>query len=64
MSFVTEQHDTKAATLQAALAWWEALRPVSWTLRQHLDNPTINAGSKVEKALATAVAKAVEAGAI
>lgn len=62
---IENQREAQAAALQAALAWWESRRPVSWTLRQHLDNPAVNAhGSEAEKTLATAVAAAVEVGVI
>lgn len=62
---IEKQRDAQAATLQAALAWWESRRPVGYTLREHLDNPTVNArGSKAETTLAAAVAAAVEVGVI
>lgn len=62
---IEKQRDAQASLLQASLAWWEARRPVGWDLRQHLDQPTVNAcGSEDEKALASAVAAAVEIGVV
>ena len=49
---------------RAALAWWEQLRPDNWTLREHLENPTLNTKSAAEQALAAAVAAAVSLGAV
>lgn len=46
------------------LAWWEELRPLGWSLRQHLDNPTVNTTSAAESKLAECVAEAVQCGAI
>lgn len=51
-------------TRLAALAWWEELRPLGWSLRQHLDNPTVNTTSAAESKLAECVAEAVQCGAI
>lgn len=62
---IEKQRDAQDALLQASLAWWEARRPVGWDLRQHLDHPTANAcGNESEKALASAVAAAVEVGVV
>lgn len=62
---IDKQREAQIDALQAALAWWEARRPVGWDLRKHLDNPTVNAhSSEPEKALAAAVAAAIEVGAI
>lgn len=62
---IEQQRDAQTEVLQASLVWWEARRPVGWDLRQHLDQPTVNAcGSDDEKALAVAVATAVEIGVI
>lgn len=62
---IEKQRDAQEAALQASLAWWEAHRPDGWDLRQHLDNPTVNAtGAEADARLATAVAAAVEIGVI
>lgn len=59
---IERQREAGEEVIQAALAWWENLRPVGWGLRQHLDNPTINTMSKSECELAKRVANAVEVG--
>ena len=41
----------------AANAWWKDNRPAGWTMRQHLENPTVNTTTDTEAALASAVAK-------
>ncbi|KVP75199.1 hypothetical protein WJ96_05430 [Burkholderia ubonensis] len=56
------QRERQSEVLQAALSWWEAHRPVSFDLRQHLDNPTVNMPTKTDQALASAVAAAVGVG--
>jgi hypothetical protein len=58
------QRSALEQTKRAALAWWEELRPFGWSLRQHLDNPTVNTFSKAESKMAECVAAAVECGAI
>lgn len=40
-----------------AIYWWETHRPLSFTLEQHLKNPTINTSSKAEEQLALSVAR-------
>lgn len=63
MGFMRDQRNAQSALLQAALSWWESLRPAGWDLRQHLDHPIVNAeGSEAETDLARAVASAVECG--
>jgi len=42
--------------IEAAIAWWEGKRPCSFTLEEHLENPTINVGkSTLARELAAAV---------
>lgn len=41
---------------RAAIYWWTAKRPQSWSSDQHHDNPTINCADDVERELAVAVA--------
>lgn len=43
----------------AAIRWWKQRRPVEWTHRQHLANPTVNTTTPSEQRLARAVAKFV-----
>jgi hypothetical protein len=60
-----KQRAASDSLLREALSWWEGHRPVGWDLRQHLDNPTVNAHStERDAALAQAVASAVEVGLI
>lgn len=61
---IDKQREAGDAVLAAALAWWEAQRPLGWDLRKHLDNPTVNTQSAAEHTLAQAVADAVEVGRI
>jgi hypothetical protein len=47
---------------RAAVKWWRLHRPFSFGLREHLANPTINAGyTPASSDLAKAVAKALQA---
>ena len=41
----------------AALCWWASLRPVGYTMEDHLKNPTVNTTSYAEERLANAVAE-------
>jgi hypothetical protein len=42
--------------IKAAIAWWEGKRPCEFTLEEHLENPTVNAGETDRShALASAV---------
>lgn len=61
---IDKQREVMEQTGLAALAWWEELRPLGWSLRQHLDNPTVNTTSAAESKLAECVAEAVQCGAI
>lgn len=47
--------------VDAALYWWRQHRPVAWTEREHLDNPTINCIGVTEKQLAFSCAVLAEA---
>lgn len=63
MNSSTKQDNALSRTLfENARHWWETLRPVAWTFRQHMDNPTINTTSPAEAALARTVVAAIEAG--
>lgn len=61
---IDKQREVMEQTRLAALAWWEELLPLGWSLRQHLDNPTVNTTSAAESKLAECVAEAVQCGAI
>lgn len=43
----------------AAIAWWEAKRPITWTEEAHLANPCINVSTWSESALALQVSRLV-----
>lgn len=58
------QRDALALLQRAALAWWEEHRPADWTLRAHLDSPTVNTHGPVENELAVRVATCVEIGSL
>jgi hypothetical protein len=45
---------------KAAIAWWKCHRPVVYTKKEHLKNPTINMPMFCEKKLARSVAKMIE----
>lgn len=51
----------ESAVLRAAIRWWEARRPVSWSKGRHAVNPKVNCSSDAEAELAMAVAAAVAA---
>lgn len=42
-------------------AWWKSKRPASWTVAEHLKNPTVNTRGKEEYDLAMEVARLIEA---
>jgi hypothetical protein len=46
----------KTKLLLATLAWWDQQCPVSWSVTQHMDNPTVNCVTAIESNLAQAVA--------
>jgi hypothetical protein len=48
-------------TLKAKL-WWEAHRPLSYSLDNHLADPTVNLHTKEEKNLALTIANMVKLG--
>jgi len=48
------------AVLRLAIGWWRGHRPLSFRLKDHLENPTINLSFGREKRLAKAVAKMTE----
>lgn len=50
-------HAATNQILGAAHVWWAGRRPLSFTLHQHLQNPTVNTCGDAEKALAQAVAE-------
>jgi uncharacterized phage infection (PIP) family protein YhgE len=53
--------DPNEKLIRTAVIWWESMRPLSWTIEQHLDDPTINAGPTVwDCEMATAVAEYVK----
>ncbi len=62
----TELADAQTAALlsveKAARAWWRQRRPVGWTRRKHLANPTINCNGKAETQLAQMVANWIKLG--
>lgn len=54
-------HAATNMILGAAHAWWASRRPLSFTLHQHLQHPTINTCSESERELAEAVAEWIQA---
>ena len=61
-----ELADAQTAALLAleksARAWWRQRRPVDWTRRKHLANPTVNCNGKDEIRLAEMVANWIKLG--
>ena len=66
MQTILHQHDyddmarerNKAIRLQrAARAWWSGRRPIGWSLKRHLLDPTINCTDDYEKLIAKVVAQ-------
>ena len=45
------------AVVDAAMRWWRFRRPMVFSLKDHLENPTINTIDSVERDLANACAK-------
>lgn len=56
--------DTTDEIVRAAVLWWEAHRPLSFTLEEHLEHCTVNTCYEPEKNLARAVANAVRINAV
>lgn len=54
-------HAATNLILGAAHAWWASRRPLSYTLHQHLQNPTVNTCGEDERDLALAVAEWIQA---
>ena len=46
--------------VEAAMAWWRGRRPLEYSLRQHLSNPTINTMNDSERKLARACGELAE----
>lgn len=44
------------AVVRAAMNWWRSRRPLAFSLKDHLENPTINTFDLRERALARACA--------
>lgn len=61
-----ELADAQTAALLAleksARLWWHQRRPVGWTRRKHLANPTVNCNGKDEIRLAEMVANWIKLG--
>jgi hypothetical protein len=58
-----DETKTLLAVADAAVDWWKTKKPVKWTKKKHLENPTINCtGSSLEKPLALAVSELVKLG--
>jgi hypothetical protein len=49
--------DTLLSLADAAIFWWVGKRPLSWSVAQHIENPTINCPSSYEKELAMKVSR-------
>lgn len=48
--------------IDAACQWWLSKRPFTWSLADHLKNPTVNMTTDWETKLARAVARYTEGG--
>jgi hypothetical protein len=48
--------DMNARVIAAAKVWWKEKRPLDYSYKKHLENPTINTTTEAEKTLARAVA--------
>lgn len=60
MSMMDELTDgDKAMLIEGAVAWWEQNRPNSWTLEQHLADPTVYCNTDADRVLAEAAATVV-----
>jgi hypothetical protein len=55
-------NDYSKEVIVQAIAWWEGVRPLSFTLEDHLANPRINTSTDREKRLAEAVATYLQKG--
>lgn len=40
------------AAADTAVTWWRGKKPVGWSIKQHLKNPTVNCSTYREKLLA------------
>jgi ribosomal protein S27E len=47
--------------IKAAISWWKSRRPVSWTHKMHIENPSVNTTGPRERCIAEAVAKYLRA---
>jgi hypothetical protein len=45
------------AVIAAAKRWWKGMRPASWSVGMHRDNPLVNTATKSQQSLAWAVAR-------
>ena len=54
--------DMLLAVADAAKEWWRGKRPISYTRKKHLNNPTINTVGEAEKKLAEAVVSWIKIG--
>lgn len=53
---------TKDRVVEAAINWWEMLRPCVFNRKQHTENPAINTTSMAERNLAEAIGALFQAG--
>lgn len=51
-----EEQRARDAVVRAAMSWWRFRRPMVFSLKDHLENPTINTFDFRERALARACA--------
>ena len=57
---ITLPTDAERALVGLARAWWESLRPLSWTEAEHIATPAVNCTSDWECALARGIAVLAE----
>lgn len=65
---MSNEHEVRRAVMalsvmECARAWWEDMRPIGWSLDEHLLHPDVNCPTDNESALARAVALAIKSGA-
>ena len=51
-----KEQRARDAVVRAAMSWWRARKPLVFSLKDHLENPTINTFDLWERALAEACA--------
>ena len=54
--------DVVADVVDASIDWWTSKRPIRWSKKEHLENPTINCTNGKERVLAEKIAIIVKNG--